>query len=256
MLAAKDLGFSYGGHVVLAGVSLQLERGAIVGLIGPNGVGKTTLLKLLAGLLEGDGVIEYDGVDLRRLSVRARAARRAYVAQEAAAPFPYRVAEVVAMGRAFTTATFAAPGSPAAVREALAEVGIGELYDRRFDELSGGERQLVLVARALLQSTDIVILDEPASHLDLRHRAHIIAALARRARAGVAVIASMHDLSLAGIACDRILLLAERQLVADGRPSEVLTAERLSAVFGVPLCAGRHPLSGTPTVELDPRAWA
>ncbi len=255
-LRALGLGFAYGTRQVLEDVTFALEPGKVVGLVGPNGAGKTTLLRVLAGLLPAPGELEYDGVPLAQLSSRERASRRAYVAQDAGEPFPYRVDEVVAMGAAHRSRFFAAPAKAAAVHQALAAVGAAGLAERRYDQLSGGERQLVLLARALVQESALLLLDEPASHLDLKHRSGLIAALRHKARQGAAILWSMHELSLAGVACDEVLVLWHGRLAAQGRPEEVLTAERLSAVYEVPLCRGSHPLTGAPTVELDPRAWA
>jgi iron complex transport system ATP-binding protein len=255
-LLARDLHFGYGGKPVLRGVDLEAPPGSIVGLVGPNGAGKTTLLKLAAGLLlPSAGELFYGGDNLSRLSMRQRASRRAFVPQSVSEPFPYRVDEMVAMGRAHTSRTYNAPRPGAAEAEALAEVGFAADPSRRFDELSGGEQQQVLVARALVQASALLILDEPLSHLDLKHRAAIVVALKRRARAGAAVLWSVHDLRLASQVCDRLVMLHEGRVIATGSPEEVLSAELVSAVYKVPVVIERQPSLGTTSVDLDPRQW-
>jgi iron complex transport system ATP-binding protein len=253
-LVARGIEFAYGAVPVLRGISLDLEGGEVVGLVGPNGSGKTTLLRSLAGLLSVRGDIRYGDASLESLSQRERAHRRAYVPQSVAVVFPYRVTDVVGMGLAARARFYGAPISSERVDAALSEVGFEPSPQQRFDRLSGGERQQVVVARALVQEADIVLLDEPTSALDLRHRAALIGALRRRAAAGAAVLVSLHDLNLAALACDRLLLLTGGEIVADGPPATVLTQEMIERVYGVPVACGTH--RGVPTVQLDPRAWS
>jgi iron complex transport system ATP-binding protein len=253
-LVARDLEFAYGAAPVLRGVSLDLEGGEVVALVGPNGSGKTTLLRSLAGLLNARGDIHYGDAPLDTLTQRERAHRRAYVPQRVAVVFPYRVVDVVGMGLASRARFYGAPISSECVDAALSEVGFAPSRHQRFDRLSGGERQQVVVARALVQEADIILLDEPTSALDLRHRAAIIGALRRRAAAGAAVLVSLHDLNLAALACDRLLLLADGEIVANGPPATVLSQEMIERVYGVPVACGTH--HGVPTVQLDPRAWS
>lgn len=255
-LAARQIEFAFAVAPVLRKVSLELAEGEVVGLVGPNGSGKTTLLRCLAGLLSVRGEICYGDQLLEDLSQRERAWRRAYVPQTVGVAFPYRVRDVVGMGLAARTRFYGAPLGSERIDAALAEVGFELSHDRRFDRLSGGERQQVVVARALVQETGIVLLDEPTSALDLRHRAAIIRALRRRARESAAVLVSLHDLNLAALACDRLLLLADGEVVANGSPAEVLTQERVEQIYGVPVACGIHPQGGAPTVQLDPRAWS
>jgi iron complex transport system ATP-binding protein len=254
VLSARELEFSFGAEPVLRRVSLELAAGEVVGLVGPNGSGKTTLLRCLAGLLDAGGAIQYGEAPLEALSQRQRAHLRAYVPQSVAVAFPYRVAEVVGMGLAARTRFYGAPHSSERIDAALAEVDFEPSRDQRFDWLSGGERQQALVARALVQEAGIVLLDEPTSALDLRHRAAIIGELRRRAASGAGVLITLHDLNLAALACDRLLLLAGGEIVANGTPAEVLTRETVERVYGVPVTCGTHP-DGAPTVQLDPRAW-
>lgn len=253
-LAARGIEFAYGALPVLRAVSVEMGAGEVVGLVGPNGSGKTTLLRCLAGLLRAEGEIRYGARSLEALSQRQRAHRRAYVPQSVAVAFPYRVRDVVGMGLASRTRFYGAPHDSERIDNALSEVGFEPSSDQRFDRLSGGERQQVVVARALVQDATLLLLDEPTSALDLKHRAAIIGALRRRASAGAAVLASMHDLNLAAMACDRLLLLAAGEIVAEGTPAEVLTQEMVERVYGVPVaCSSKD---GVPMVQLDPRAWS
>lgn len=253
-LEAVGVQFAYGARRALGGVDLRVESGRIVGLVGPNGSGKTTLLKLVAGILEGEGDVRYGGQALASLSGRERARRRAYVAQDDPEPFPYRVDEVVAMGLAHTSPFFAAPAPGAWVVDALAEVGFGGGLDRRYDALSGGERQLVRIARALVQGASLLLLDEPTSHLDLKHRAAIVKALKRRVAAGAAVVWSVHDLGLATAVCDELVLLKNGRVLVSGAPGS-LDPQKLREAYEVDLLVGTHPVLGTPTIDLDPAAW-
>lgn len=253
-LEARDIHFCYTKEPVLAGISLCAQAGEMVGLVGPNGCGKTTLLKVTAGLLAGSGQVAYGGVALAELSARDKARRRAYVPQSTDAVLPFTVREIVAMGRAHLSRWYGIPEVGSEVEAALDEVGLGVPPQRTFTTLSGGERQQVLVARALVQDSTLLLLDEPVSALDLRHRLQVVRALRRRAHSGAAVLVSMHDLTLAAMACDRLVLLCRGRAAAVGKPSVVLQPETLERVYGVPVVCVPHPSTQTPTILLDPGA--
>jgi len=247
LLEASGLGFDYGPRRVLADVGLALAPGELVGLIGPNGSGKTTLVRVLAGVLApAAGSVRLAGRELaswRRVEV---ARRLAVVPQEAAGEFPFTALEVVLMGRAPHLPPLGFPRARdlAVARAAMARLDVGGLEDRPLDRLSGGERQRVLLARALAQEPAVLLLDEPTTHLDLRHQAelHDVVHDLRRER-GLAALAVLHDLNLAGMYCDRLLLLAGGRVVASGTPSEVLTADRLRAAYGAELWVGSGPVN-------------
>ncbi len=256
-LSLHDVSFAYGPRRALEQVSLELAPGRLVGLVGPNGAGKTTLLKVAAGLLVPEaGEVRYGARLLGEVPLRARAALRAYVPQGIGEPFSYRVSEIVAMGQAFASRFYAAPTPGPTVRLALDEVGFCGDAERPFGELSGGERQLVLVARAFVQGAGVLILDEATSHLDLKHKSILVRALKRRVRRGVSVLWSVHDLALAALACDEIVVLKDGVVVAAGEPASALSAETVSRVYDVSVLSGRHPVHGGPTVDLDPSAWS
>ncbi|MEE8408151.1 MAG: ABC transporter ATP-binding protein [Myxococcota bacterium] len=251
-LEARDVAFAFGDRPVLRGITLAVGGGNVTGLVGPNGSGKTTLLRCLAGLLSADGRVAYGGTPIESLTLRERARRRAYVPQAVSAAFPYSAAEVAAMGTAHQSRFYGAPEAGDGVRKALEEVAFEPPLEQRFDRLSGGERQQVVVARALLQASPILLLDEPTSALDLKHRAAVVAALRRRAQGGAVVVLSLHDLNLAALACDTLLLLDHGRVAARGSPDEVLKRETIERVYGVPVVCDRHPTFDAPRVALDP----
>ena len=227
----------YRDRVVLHDVSLAIQPGERIALIGPNGAGKSTLLAVACGLLRpssgqvrlcGDRVLELDRLDVAR--------RLAVVPGVAALPFATRVEEVVALGRLPHEDPFRGPrpADRAAVAAAIERVGVGHLLGRDARELSLGERQLVLLATAIAQAAPILVLDEPTVHLDLRHQVGTMELLVDlNVRDGTTVIAVLHDLALASHFFPRLILLDRGSVVADGPPSEVLTADRIREVFGV-----------------------
>ena len=258
LLAAEDLRFEYGPHTVLDGVAVAIEPGEMLGLIGPNGAGKSTLVRLLAGIVRpAGGVVRLDGRPLSVWTRAERARRVALVPQDPRVEFPYTVLEVVLMGRSPHLPALALPGRRdlEVARAALARLEVADLEARRMDELSGGERQRVFLARALAQEPAVLLLDEPTTHLDLRHQTqlHDVArALCRQA--GVAVLSVLHDLNLAAAYCDRLVLLAGGRVVREGPPAEVLEAGTLERVFGARVWVGRHAMTHAPVVLPVPGA--
>jgi ABC-type cobalamin/Fe3+-siderophores transport system ATPase subunit len=235
-LAFDDVAVRFGTRSVLRGVSLELFAGEVLGLAGPNGAGKTTLFRVATRVLRPErGVVRIAGTPVDALARRALAQRIAVVPQDVTVPFPFRAGEVVLMGRAPHRAGlgFESREDVARARACLELVGIEPLADRPMSELSGGERQLVLVARALAQDPDVLLLDEPTAHLDLLHRAVVLERVREFARGGGAALVVSHDLTLAARSCGRLALLAEGALAACGTPAEVLRPALLSRVFGV-----------------------
>lgn len=239
-LAVESLSFSYetstGSLEVLQDVSLTLESGQVLIVMGPNGSGKSTLLRCMAGLLQpARGKVSLDGRDLSSIRSNRLARRLGYVSQSATSAFPFRARDVVVMGRAPHLNTLAAP-SAADVHialEAMSDMGIAHLADRSCHELSGGEWQLVLLARALAQRPDVLLLDEPTSHLDLGNQVRILGHIRRLASAGMAVALASHNPDQAFLAADCVAVLERRRLAAAGRPRDVLTAELLRRIYGV-----------------------
>lgn len=223
------------GRPVLAGLELELAAGELLLLAGRNGAGKTTLLRAAAGLVHPDaGRIELGGRPLAAFSRRALAREIAFVPQETGVPFPFSAGQLVLLGRTphLGLLAFESRADVAAAEAALARLGLAGLADRSVLELSGGERQLVHLARALAQDTPVLLLDEPTAHLDLAHRALVLGCLRALAREGRAVLAVSHDLAAAGYA-NRVALLAEGRILAAGAPSEVIRPVLLKHAFGV-----------------------
>lgn len=233
-LAAQNLCLDLGGHRVLHGVSLALRSGEWVALTGPNGAGKSSLLAVLAGLrTPASGTVQLDGRPLQHWPVRERARHLAWLSQQGEAEGDIAVRDVVRLGRLPHHGLFGTPGAEdeAAVEAALAETECSALAGRRLSELSGGERQRVLLARALAVQAPVLLLDEPTTHLDAPHQRALVRSLQARARAGTAVIAVMHDLTLA-LAADRLLVLAAGCLQADGPATDPAVRRALAEVFG------------------------
>jgi len=235
---------SRGGRRLLHDIDFAVRPGEIVGLAGRNGVGKTTLLHLASGTLAPSaGRVLLGGESIRSLARRAIARRVALVPQDLHVPFPFRAGELVLMGRAPHQPLVGLDGEAdvARAREALARLGIEDLADRSVETLSGGERQLVLFARALVQDPALLLLDEPTAFLDLKHRLEVLREVRRFVadRRGALVVS--HDLSLAARVCDRLVLLGEGEVVAVGRPEAVLTPANLRRAFAIDAQIGPGP---------------
>jgi ABC-type cobalamin/Fe3+-siderophores transport system ATPase subunit len=254
VLHAADVSFSYvrGGRPVVDGVTLGVPRGTIVGLLGPNGSGKTTLLRLLSGAVTpARGSIAIDGVAISTLSRREMARRIAVVPQETHSTFDFSVLEIVLMGRYPHLGAFELEGADdvARAREALAATGTAALESRRFATLSGGEKQRVVIAGALAQSSEILLLDEPTASLDLGFQFDIAALLARLNRdRAVTMVVSTHDLNLAATLCTELVLLKAGQVLAHGPTERVLNAESVRLLYGVDADVTQHPRAGHLTV--------
>jgi iron complex transport system ATP-binding protein len=263
-LRIEQLQVAYDDHVVIPDASLSAPAGEITALIGPNGAGKSTLLKGIAGLIEARGRVLHDGVELLDLPVARRALHLAMVPQSTSLALSFTAREVVALGRhphrrRFTRQTEA---DEREVDSALAAVGALEIAERGVDELSGGQRQLVHIARALAQASPVLLLDEPTSALDLKHQVAVYSLLRERARAGAVVVVVLHDLDDVARWCDRAVLLDDGGVRASGPTDEVLGAALLSEVYDVPITAERSPTTGAlrltpwPREERTPRRTA
>ena len=247
-LEAINLSFAYDERPVLEGVNLRLMPGEVVGLIGPNGAGKSTLVKLAAGLLRPNGgSVKLFGrapVDWRR---RDLARVLALVPQGAYLPPTFTVWESALLGRTpyLGFLGMARERDRKATRRALEWVGIAHLADRLVGELSGGERQRVVLARALAQEPHCLLLDEPTTHLDIHHQVAILSLVRQLAtQEGIAVLTVLHDLNLAATFADRLVLLVNGQVVAQGTPAEVLRYERLTTIYGESVTVFPRPDDG------------
>jgi iron complex transport system ATP-binding protein len=235
-LRLEAVGVSLGDREILRDVSCCAAPGEVVGVLGRNGVGKTTLLRVACGTLAPDsGRVLLDGEPIAAFSRRALARRVAVVPQDLHVPFPFLAGEVVLMGRTphQNWFGFESPTDVRCAREAMERMGILELENRSVLELSGGERQLVMFARALAQSPEILLLDEPTAFLDLSHRIEVLQIVRELAAAGGSALVVSHDLALSARVCDRLVVLAEGGVVAQGSPAEVLQTELLRRAFGI-----------------------
>jgi iron complex transport system ATP-binding protein len=257
-LTASHLSYSYRERAAaraepaVRNVTLSIARGALTGLLGPNGCGKTTLLKLLAGILPpDDGTVTLDGRPLRALSRREVARAIAVVPQETHPAFDFTVIEMVLMGRHphVGVVQLEGPADFAIAREALAATGTVHLADRHFMTLSGGEKQRVVIASALAQSPSILLLDEPTASLDLGYQLEVAALLRRLNRErGATIVLATHDLNLAAALCDGIVLLRDGRVLAQGPTRDVLTAAMVHQVYGVEADVRVHPRAGHLTI--------
>jgi iron complex transport system ATP-binding protein len=235
ILRAHSVGVRIGGVPIVELATLSLTRGELVALVGPNGAGKTTLVRALAGLLPADGAIMLDDRPLADFSARERARRIAYLPQGNVFHWPMPVAAIVALGRHPHADPFSAPSEAdrAAVARALKATATEDLAERTITTLSGGERARVALARALATEAPILLADEPTVSLDARHQLVVMELLRAAAHAGSAVLAVVHDLSLAARFADRVAVMEKKHIVADAKPAEALSVERIASVFGV-----------------------
>ena len=255
-LQTHNVDFSYYNGLVLRDVSLTLKRGELVGLLGPNGSGKTTLLKILSGLLPPKrGQVFLQDHDIQHLKRRQIAHRIAVVPQELDMPFNFTSYEMVMLGRTPHVRPLVGAGQRdrQVVAEKMKLTATWDLAKRPFVELSGGEQQRVIVAMALAQEPDVLLLDEPVVHLDISHQIEILELIKGLNRErSLTVMATMHDLNLAALYFDRLVLLDEGRVVAEGPPAQVLHEERIRQVFGATVQVHMHPTCEAPQVVLLP----
>ena len=235
-ISCRKLDIDLGRRRIVSGVDLDFGAGALVGVIGPNGAGKSTLARALLGLIAlSGGSVAIDSTDIAELAPSRIARRIAYLPQGQELHWPLSVERLVGLGRLPHLAPFSRIGAvdQAAIDAAMRETGILPLHDRIANELSGGERARVMLARALATEAAALIVDEPLASLDPGHQIEVMTLLAGRARAGALVIVILHDLAAAARYCDRLVLLHEGKVAGDGKPGEVLSDEALAAVYGI-----------------------
>jgi iron complex transport system ATP-binding protein len=237
ILEGRDIRFSYDGIEVIKGVNLSIGQGRIVGLLGANGVGKSTLLKLLTGILSTrHGKILYKGKELKYLPKREISKRIAYVPQSPTFGFPFTVSEIIKMGRAPYLGRFEFENDRdnELAFQAMETVGITHLQDRLVSEISGGEKQLTSFARALAQEPELMVLDEPATFLDVRHKTEILKLLLKlKTQRSISIIAATHDVFSALFYFDKLIILKEGELLAEGECDQVLTEDILSNAYNI-----------------------
>ncbi|MCD9198953.1 heme ABC transporter ATP-binding protein [Aeromicrobium wangtongii] len=240
-LQLTDVSAELGGHPVLHDVTLEVRPGELVALVGPNGAGKTTLLSVMAGdITPTSGTACLDGTELRRWKIADLARERAVLPQEQRLAFGFRVVDVVRMGRAPWARRPEEDLDDVIVAESMRQTDVDAMADRAFPTLSGGEKARTSFARVLAQQTSLVLLDEPTAALDIRHSEQVLSRARRLAADGHAVVAVLHDLTVAAAHADRICVLADGRLRADGPPAQVLTPELVAEVYGHPVDVITH----------------
>lgn len=235
-IEVRDLSFSYGSHEVLRDVSFDIPDATLVNVLGPNGVGKSTLFRCILGLCPHyAGEIRVNGKDLRRLSVRERAREVSYIPQSHAPVYDYEVLDVVLMATGSDLRMLSTPGKAQVKRayEALERIGIERLAHRTYTQISGGEQQLVLIARALAQDARTIVMDEPTSALDYGNTVRVLTCVRQLAREGLSIVQSTHNPDHAFLYADRTLVLRDGRLDAYGDPRDVITAELIGGLYDV-----------------------
>lgn len=235
-LAVSDLSFSYGSRPLLRDISFEAHPGDFIALLGPNGVGKSTLFKCILRFLSGyEGRVTLDGVDTRQLTRKQLARQIAYIPQSSSQVFDYSVLELVLMGAATRLPLFKTPdeGHEREAMEVLESLGIAHLAHAGCDEISGGEYQLVLLARTLLQEAKILIMDEPTANLDYGNQYRVMSRIASLARDDFIIMMAAHDPNQVLLHTNRALVVSEGRVLADGEPDTVMTSELLSQLYGI-----------------------
>lgn len=236
LMKCTDIGCKRGKKTVLEGVNLDIKSGEIIALVGPNGAGKSTLLSVLAGDLPySSGSVEVLGRGLQELSTRELAHRRAVLTQSNHVGFEFFVEEVIEMGRAPWTRTDYSAEDEDAIAEAIELMGVEKFLKKLFNQLSGGEKARVSMTRVLAQRTPVIMLDEPTAALDIQYQERLMQVVRQRVCQNVGAVVVLHDLGLAAAYADRMVVLADGKLVAQGTPREVLTADMLSEVYNTPV---------------------
>ena len=259
VITARELAYSYGDLHVLQDVSFSVRQGDFFVIIGPNGSGKTTLLKCISGILRPRaGSLDILGAPIEKYSRKSLARSIALVPQTAPVDFPFTATEVVLMGRAPHLGILGVEHRQDIdmARQAMEFTGVGSLAHRKLDQLSGGERQRVMIARAICQEPKIILLDEPTASLDLAHQVRIMDLMeALRGERKVTIVMVSHDINLAALYGNRLMLLKQGRILSLGSPSEVLTFQTLEAAYGCPLLVDKSPLGDFQRVTLVPRKF-
>ena len=251
-LQIENMTFSYGETNTVDDVCLNVKKGEFVGLIGPNGSGKSTVLKNLYRALKPDkGSVMLDGDDLLAMSHKKAALKLGVVGQENEAPFDFLVEEIVAMGRSPHKKLFDIDTAhdKYIVHHALEHIGMENMAKRSYQNLSGGEKQRVIIARVIAQESDFLLLDEPTNHLDINYQLQIFDFVKRL---GVTVLSAMHDLNMAALYCDRIYVLNDGKVVLQGTPEDVLTEENILNVYGVRCDVSKHQITEKVSITFLP----
>jgi iron complex transport system ATP-binding protein len=254
MIEARSVFFRYHENWILQDVSFQIEKGEFVGVIGPNGSGKTTLLKLFYRLLSPQkGEILYDLAPLKKMNRTDIARRIAVVAQETHLLFPFTALEIVLMGRSphLGHQMFESEKDLQIARKAMEWTETLSFAERSIDELSGGERKRIFIAKALAQEPEVILLDEPTANLDIHHQIDFLdLILTLHREKGLTIVMASHDMNIAAEFCDRLILLQKGTIFKIGTPSEIITQENIERVYGCDVLIDQNPVSGMPRITL------
>lgn len=257
ILTVRDIVSGYGERAIINGISFSVERGEFIGIIGPNGAGKSTLLKTISRVIHPkSGHVSIGEEDIFKMPLKEFAKSVAFVGQDTQVAFPFTVSEIVLMGRFPYLRVFQSESKEDldAVHQALTVTDCTNFVSRPIDQLSAGERQRVFIAKALAQNPRLILLDEPTSHLDISHQIQILDILKELSEAnGISMISVFHDLNLASEYCDRLLLIEDGIIFAEGKPQEVLKYEILEEVYKTVVIVKENPLSKRPYILLTPR---
>ncbi len=251
-IEVNNLSYSYGREPILKGVELRIAKGTFAGIVGPNGSGKTTLAKNIMRALSPEKKTVYiSGEDVRDMTHKALAVKLAAVPQSTVIEYDFTVEDIVLMGRAPHIGRFQRETKRDfdIVEEAMQKTDIWHLRKRSVREISGGERQRVIIARALAQEPSVLVLDEPVSHLDIKHQIGLMELTKKLCREkNITVLAILHDLNFAMAYCDQVMLVHQGQIKDDGRPETVLTRARIKEVYDIDVCIIEHPKTGQPYI--------
>ncbi len=254
MIDVDAVSFRYREDWVLQHVSFRVEKGEFIGIIGPNGSGKTTLLKILYRLISPkSGEVLFEKIPLKKLKQGEIAKRIAVVAQETHLLFPFRVMEIVLMGRSpyLGHLVFEGKKDLEIATKAMEWTEILPLAERPVEELSGGERKRVFIARALAQEPEVILLDEPTASLDIHHQVEFLNLILDLHREkGMSIVMATHDMNIASEFCDKLILLQGGKIFKIGTPQEVITRENIERVYGCDVWVDKHPVSGMPRISL------
>jgi len=248
LLKVENLGWNADGKSILNDINFSLYAGEFVGLVGPNGAGKSSLLRCIYRHLKPSyGCVYFQGRDIWQQSLRENAKKIAVILQESHVPFGLRVKDVVAMGMTphQSLLSFNSDSNQRRISAALTQVDLSDQSNQIFSHLSGGEKQRAMVARAIVQQPQLLLMDEPTNHLDIHYQSEVLQ-LAKDLN--ITVFASIHDLNLAATFCDRLLVIDQGRLVAKGTPETVLTEDMISQTFKTCALVDRHPLYSSPRI--------
>ena len=254
-LVISNVSFSFAHRPVLKNINAEFPKGTLTGIIGPNGSGKSTLVKIMSRwLTPQSGEVWLAGYPLAKLSHRAMAQHLAVVEQESVLGIDLTVRELAHLGRLPHQSLLqgATPRDEELVKQALAKEGIIDLEGRHLSTLSGGEKQRARIATALAQDCPLLVLAEPTAHLDIKHQMELLSLLKSLSQEGMTIITVLHDINLAALYCERLLVLSQGELTAKGTPLEVLRPPLIEAVYGCPVVVFTHPSENVPQISLVP----